>query len=379
MPLLRVSRRKPNSQNTSGYKPRMPSLRLFNKPDKKEAREDELGGQMSFLEHLDELRSRLIRSIIFVFLAATLSWFVSEHIYRFLARPVLRALSEAQQQRRVPIEGLNGQLSTVPLSSLKPGDKLRFTFPEATELGPASIPAGTSVVARVDKDTQGNLGLFTDEQLVAGNEVVPKDVRLLDLTKGYEKGTDPNDKLIVTTVPETFALYVRVSLYTALAISVPFLLWQIWAFVAPGLFPHERKYVTPFVMLSSVFFVLGAATAYYVIFPTAAKYLLGLGSDFRLLLKADDYFDFIILLMLGMGLVSQMPAITYVLARIGVVTARWMLKVWRFAVIAILVVAAVLSPTGDIPNMLLFAMPMFVLYVISILVALVSGRPRTAT
>jgi len=98
-----------------------------------------------------------------------------------------------------------------------------------------------------------------------------------------------------------------------------------------------------------------------------------------LLLKADDYFDFIILLMLGMGLVSQMPAITYVLARIGVVTARWMVKVWRFAVIAILVTAAVLSPTGDIPNMLLFAMPMVVLYLISILVALISGRPRTAT
>ena len=357
----------------------MPSLRLINKPDKKEAREDELGGQMSFLEHLDELRSRLIRSIVFVILAASVAWAFSDHIYNFLARPVQRALSEAQQQRRVPIEGLNGQVSTVSLSSLKPGDKLRFTFPEATELGPASIPAGTSVIARVDKDAQGNLGLYTDEQLIAGNEVVPKDVRLRDFTKSYEKATDPNDKLIVTTVPETFALYVKVSLYTAIAISVPFLLYQIWGFVSPGLFPHERKYVWPFVFLSSTFFVLGAATAYAVIFPAAAKYLLGLGSDFRLLLKADDYFDFIILLMLGMGLVSQMPAITYVLARIGVVTARWMVKVWRFAVVAILVIAAVLSPTGDIPNMLLFAMPMFVLYVVSILVALVSGRPRTAT
>lgn len=356
------------------------SLRLINKPDKKEARENELGGQMSFLEHLDELRSRLIRSIVFVILAAAGAWFLSGYIYNFLARPVQKALAEAQQARRVPIAGLNGQVSTVPLNSLKPGDKLRFTFPEATQLGPASIPAGTSVVARVDKDAQGNPGLFTDEPLIAGNEVVPKDVKLpIDLAKGYEKGTDPNDKLVVTTVAESFALYVKVSLYTAIAISVPFLLWQIWGFVAPGLYPHERKYVTPFVTLSSVFFVLGAATAYYLIFPPAAKYLLGLGQDFRLLLKADEYFDFIILLMLGMGLVAQMPAITYVLARIGVVTARWMLKVWRFAVIAILVIAAVLSPTGDIPNMLLFAMPMFVLYVISIVVALISGRPRTAT
>jgi sec-independent protein translocase protein TatC len=357
----------------------MPSLRLIRKAEKKVTTEEDLGGQMSFLEHLDELRSRLIKSIVFVFLAASVSWFVSDRIYNFLARPVQRALTEAQQQRRVSINGLNGQLYSVPLGSLKQGDKIRFTFPERVQLGAVIVPAGASVLARVDKDSSGNPGLFTDEPLTAGNEFVPKDVRLpVDLSKGYDTVTNPNDKLVVTTALEPFAIYVKVSLYTALAISIPFLLWQIWAFVSPGLYPHERKYVTPFITLSSVFFILGAATAYYVIFPPAAKYLLGLGQDFQLLLKADDYFDFIILLMLGMGLVSQMPAITYVLARIGVVTARWMLKVWRPAIIIILIVAAVLSPTNDIPNMLLFALPMFVLYAVSIVVAWISGRPRKA-
>jgi sec-independent protein translocase protein TatC len=355
----------------------MPSLRLIRKAEKKVTSEEDLGGQMSFLEHLDELRSRLIKSIVFVFLAASVSWFVSDRIYNFLARPVQRALTEAQQQRRVSIDGLNSQLSSVPLASLKQGDKIRFAFPERTQLGAVTVPAGASVMARVDKDSSGNPGLFTDEPLTAGNEFVPKDVRLpVDLSKGYDKLTNPNDKLVVTTALEPFAIYVKVSLYTALAISIPFLLWQIWAFVSPGLYPHERKYVTPFITLSSVFFILGAATAYYVIFPPAAKYLLGLGQDFQLLLKADDYFDFIILLMLGMGLVSQMPAITYVLARIGVVNARWMLKVWRPAIIIILIVAAVLSPTNDIPNMLLFALPMFVLYAVSIVVAWISGRER---
>ncbi len=358
----------------------MPSPRLIENPEKRDSRQEEPGGQMSFLEHLDELRTRLIRSIVFIFLAAMLSWFVSDRIYNFLARPVQRALAQAQQRRPVTIAGLNGQLSTQPLSSLKKDDRVRFVFPEPTQLGPARIPAGASVVARVDKDTQGNIGLFTDEPLTAGNELVPKDVRLpIDLTKGYDTLPDPNDKLVVTTALEPFALYVKVSLYAALAVSIPFLLWQIWAFVSPGLYPHERKYVTPFIALSSIFFVLGAATAYYLIFPPAAKYLLGLGQDFRLLLKADDYFDFIILLMLGMGLVAQMPAITYVLARMGLVTARWMLKVWRVAIIVILIVAAVVSPTNDIPNMLLFALPMFVLYAISIVVAWISGRERKTT
>lgn len=355
----------------------MARLRLIKDPEKKEAREEDLGGQMSFLEHLDELRTRLIRIIVFVFVAASLSWFVSDRIYNFLARPVQRALAEAQQQRQVAIDGLNGKVSTVSLNSLKQNDKVRFVFPENTRLGPASIPAGSSVVARVDKDSAGNTGLFTDEPLTAGNEIVPKDVKLpVDLNKGYEKLADPNDKLIVTTALEPFAIYVKVSLYAAIAVSVPFILFQIWAFIAPGLYPHERKYVTPFITLSSVFFVLGAATAYYVIFPPAAKYLLGLGEDFRLFLKADDYFDFIILLMLGMGLVAQMPAVTYILARLGIVTAGWMIKTWRISVIVILVLAAVISPTNDIPNMLLFALPMLVLYVISILVAWVAGRPR---
>ena len=343
-----------------------------------EARAEELGGQMSFLEHLDELRKRLIRCILFVVLASMVCWFLSDRIYNFLAKPVQRALADAQQ-RRVAANGLNGPQAPVQLSSLKPKEKLRFVFPEATRLGPVQIPAGASVTARVEQDSQGKMGLFTDEPLFAGNEVVPKDVRLpADFNSSYEKLPDLNDKLVVTTALEPFALYVKVSLYTAIAISVPFLLWQIWAFVSPGLYPHERKYLTPFVLFSSIGFIAGAATAYRVIFPPAAKYLLGLGQDFRLLLKADDYFDFIILLMLGMGIVFQMPAITYVLSRIGLITAGWMLRIWRTAVIVILIAAAVLSPTNDVPNMLLFAAPMFVLYVVSVLVAWIFGRERRA-
>ncbi|HEX3085681.1 MAG TPA: twin-arginine translocase subunit TatC [Pyrinomonadaceae bacterium] len=354
----------------------MPSLRLIKSKTEKESGEDP-GGQMSFLEHLDELRTRLIRCMAFVLIAAFGCWFLSGYMFRFLEAPVNRALAEAQEHRKVPIAGLNGEVAAIPLSSLHQNDKIKYAFPEQIRLGPVSIPAGTSVTARVDKDSAGVLGLFTDEPLSAGNDILPKDVKLpIDLSTGYDKVRDPNDKLVVTTALEAFALFVKVSLYAAIGLSVPFLLWQIWAFVSPGLYPHERKYVTPFVALSSIFFVLGAATAYYLIFPPAAKYLLGLGSDFRLLLKADDYFDFIILLMLGMGGVSQMPAITYVLSRMGLVTAGWMVRVWRVAIITILIVAAVLSPTNDVPNMLLFAAPMFVLYAISIVVAWICGRKR---
>jgi sec-independent protein translocase protein TatC len=341
--------------------------------------EEDLGGQMSFLEHLDELRRRLIRSFIFVFLAASISWFFADRIYSFLAVPVERALAEAQRQQ-VPIAGVTGNETILPLNSLKENDTGRYVFAKETKLGSGLIPAGASVTAKVLKDAQGKFGLFTDEALYAGNTVIPKGVRLpTDLATPAEAFSGINDKLIVTTALEPFSLYVKVSLYAAVCVSVPFLLWQIWAFVSPGLYPHERAYVTPFIALSSISFVLGAAFAYYIIFPPAAKYLLGLGTDFRLLLKADDYFDFIILVMLGMGVVFQMPAITYVLARIGLITARLMIKVWKTALVVILIAAAVLSPTNDIPNMLLFAAPMLVLYVVSIFVAWIFNKPRTTS
>jgi sec-independent protein translocase protein TatC len=341
--------------------------------------EEELGGQMSFLDHLDELRKRLMRSVVFVFLAMMFCWFFSDRIYSFLAVPVERALAEAQR-RQLPIAGLTGNEAIQGLTSLKENDLGRYVFPEETKLGTSVIPPGASVTARVAKDAQGQLGLFTDEQLYAGNTVIPKGVRLpVDFQSLPKASSGINDKLIVTTALEPFSLYIKVSLYAAICLSVPFLLLQIWGFVSPGLYPHERGYVTPFIALSSVSFVLGAMFAYYVIFPPAAKYLLGLGADFRLLLKASDYFDFIILVMLGMGLVFQMPAVTYVLARIGLVTASFLIRIWKTAGIVILIAAALLSPTSDIPNMMLFAAPMLVLYCISIFIAWIFAKPRTAS
>ena len=341
--------------------------------------EEELGGQMSFLEHLDELRRRLIRSFIFIFIATSACWFLSDRIYAFLAAPVEHALADAQR-RQVPIAGQTGNEMIAAISSLKENDSGRYVFGEETKLGTSLIPSGASVNARVFKDVDGKLALFTDEPLFAGNTVIPKGVRLpTELATATESYSGINDKLIVTTALEPFSLYIKVSLYAAVCVSVPFLLLQIWGFVSPGLYPHERAYVTPFILLSSISFVIGAAFAYYVIFPPAAKYLLGLGQDFRLLLKANDYFDFIILVMLGMGVVFQMPAVTYVLARIGLVTAGFLVRVWKTAMITILIAAAFLSPTSDIANMLLFAAPMFVLYIISIFVAWIFNKPRTTT
>jgi len=141
------------------------------------SKEDELGGQMSFLEHLDELRSRLMRSLIFVFLATTVCWFFSDRIYAFLAVPVERALAEAQR-RQVPINGLTGNERILPLTSVQENDLGRYIFPAETKFGTSVIPAGASVMARAVKDSLGQVGLYTDEPLYAGNTIIPKGVRL---------------------------------------------------------------------------------------------------------------------------------------------------------------------------------------------------------
>jgi len=142
--------------------------------------EEELGGQMSFLEHLDELRRRLIRSIIFVFVACSACWFISDRIYNFLAIPVEKALAEAQR-REAPVASINGQQTISSLGTLKEGDTGRYVFPEETKMGTSVIPAGASVMSRVTKDAQGQLGLFTTKPSIPATRFFIKgfDCRLI--------------------------------------------------------------------------------------------------------------------------------------------------------------------------------------------------------
>ena len=333
------------------------------------------GGEMSFLEHLDELRRRLVNCVIILVIAFALCWFVSDRIYNFLSVPIIRALNQAER-RDLPLKGMTGDEKVLPLTSLKPGDRGRYVFDRTTTLGDSVVDQGTSVSAVVGTDPQGIIGLFTDEPIITSSSVIPAGVRLpADLT-GTESKSNSDERLIVTTAGEGFTLYVTVSLYSAIALSIPFLLWQVWGFISPALYKHERAYVTPFILLSTISFVVGAAFAYYVLFPPAIRYLLGLAEDFRPLLRASDYFDFITIVMLAMGVIFQMPAVTYVLSRIGLVSAGFLIRSWKIAIIIILVVAAFVSPTGDIPNMMLFAAPMMVLYVFSIFIAWFFGRAR---
>lgn len=360
----RRQRSKQQRANRIGYKGKQEKIKMRGNQTENE---EELEGQMSFLEHLDELRSRLVRSVLFIFIAFFVCFYYSGKIFNFLAIPVQNALAEAKQKR---IEGGGN------VAQLKEGDTARFIFNEKTNLGSVVIPIGASVEAKVERCEEKKLCVLTEEDIFISSAVVPKGSKVAEIINGESSTSGAGEQLIVTTAPESFTLYVTVSLYTAIAVAVPFLLWQIWGFISPALYKHERRYVTPFIGLSTISFVIGAAFAYYILFPPAMRYLLGLGQDFNLMLRASDYFDFITLIMLAMGIIFQMPAITYVLSRIGIVSAGFLVGAWKYAIVIILIVAAIVSPTGDVPNMMLFAAPMMVLYVVSIFVAWFFGKKR---
>ena len=239
-------------------------------------------GAMSFLDHLEELRFRIIRSLIAVATTFVVCWWFVDEIYRLVSRPVLDAL-----------------------------------------------------------------------------------------------GDQP---LVFTTLSGPFNLSVKVAFVAALLLASPFIMAQVWLFIAPGLYKHERRYSVPFIFFTTILGALGVAFGYFIAFPFASKFLVLWGSSMGLeaMLNASDYFNFFLTIMVGLAIVFQIPPIIFVLSRIGLVTPGFLLRNTKYAVLMSFVVAAIITPTADIPNMMIMAGPMILLYLVGVGVAFVFGKKRKA-
>ncbi len=186
-----------------------------------------------------------------------------------------------------------------------------------------------------------------------------------------------NDAFIFTSPAEALMLYMKMAFFAGIFVALPFVLYEIWAFIAPGLYRHEKAWAIPFIGMGSIFFTLGALFGHYVLFPTTFRFLAGFGGpDMRFLPKIDEYWSFYSWFLLGLGLVFQIPVIIFVLARIGLVTPRLLLKGWKFAVLGSFVVAAFVTPTPDVVNQTALALPMIGLYLLGVLVAWLFGKKR---
>lgn len=333
---------------------------------------EEEGLQMSFLDHLDELRRRLVFSVVAIMIAFCVCFYFSDHIFNFLAVPVKQQL----RKMRISAQMING---TADLSQLKEGDVAQYTFVQESAVGGVKIPLGTTIrVKSILKD--GKQQAVLSETWAVGKNVLPAGKPLSEILTegGGEVIYDENEDLVISKVGGAFSLYMTIAFYTGIALAIPFLFYQIWAFISPGLYKHEKHYAVPVVLMSAVFFILGASFAYKIAFARACEYLLGLQQEgrFRTLINAEDYFDLIIMIMLGLGIVFQIPTLSFLLGRIGLLTPKIMLNYWRYAVVVIFIIAALLTPTPDAYNLIMFAIPMLVLYLLSIGIVWIFGKPR---
>jgi sec-independent protein translocase protein TatC len=183
-------------------------------------------------------------------------------------------------------------------------------------------------------------------------------------------------KPIFTELTEPFILYMKVAFVASIFLAAPFILYQIWAFISPGLYTRERRYAIPFILFATTFFLLGGSFGYYLGFPIACRFLLGIAEDFQPALRISGLFSFESKIILGMGLVFELPTVVYFLARLGIITPGFLWRNFKYAILIIFIVAAVVTPTPDMVTQCVFAAPMIVLYLLSILVAHVFGRHR---
>jgi len=235
--------------------------------------------RMTFLEHLEELRQRLLRSIIALVVAFGICWGFHEQIFHFLTEPLRRS--------------------------------------------------------------------------------------------GFK------DQFIYTSPAEALMLYMKMSFFIGIFLAAPFILYQIWAFISPGLYAHERSWAAPFIIAGSLFFVGGAAFGHYYLFPSTFGFLGQFGGpDMRFMPRIGEYYSFYSWFILGLGIVFQIPVVIFILARIGLVTPRFLLRWWKFAVVGAFIAAAIITPTPDMVTQTMLAAPMLGLYGLGVLVAWLFGKPR---
>jgi sec-independent protein translocase protein TatC len=239
-----------------------------------------VAGKMSFLEHLDELRKRIVRSCLAIALGVLATFYWIQQIFDFILAPTRKAL-----------------------------------------------PTGV--------------------------------------------------KLIYTEPGEAFSLYITVALIAGAIVAAPFIMYQVWMFIAPGLYSNEKRLAIPFVLFTTIGFVLGAAFNHYIAFPFMMAFFGSFNTpDLAFMPKLEDVFGLYSKMLLGMGVVFQMPTVVFFLAKMKLITARFLMSHFKYAFLIIFVVAAVITPTGDMMTQAIFAAPMIGLYLLSIVVAWVVGPKR---
>jgi sec-independent protein translocase protein TatC len=291
--------------------------------------------RLSVVEHLDELRSRLIVAGV-IFVIAFTGCLVFNHQ---LLEVVNHPLKETTEKRTQEGKGILGEIYVLnkAVHELQASNARLFRALEPS-LNPAQRAAVEAAIVQQRRS------------------VVP--------LKGPE-GSQP-----VTLGPgEPFSATFTVAFYFALLISMPLILYQLYAFIVPAFSPHERRVAVPLMAMIPVLFIIGVVFGYFVVLTAAVRFLQNFNSDqFNILLQARDYYKFAVLSLAATGLVFQLPVAILALTRLGIVTPQFLTKNWRYAVV-ILTLVAVLLPGTDPVSTMIEAVPLYLLYALSIVLA----------
>jgi sec-independent protein translocase protein TatC len=187
------------------------------------------------------------------------------------------------------------------------------------------------------------------------------------------------EKLVYLNPTEPFNLYLKIAALAGLFLTSPFVLYQVWMFISPGLYRKEKKYVVPFMVSTITLFAAGGYFGYKIVYPAALTFLINFGKQFQPMITIGEYTSLFLSIILGMGLIFEMPILVFFLSLMGIISAGFMWKNFRYSILVIFIIAAIVTPTTDILNMCIFAAPMIALYALSIGVAwLVHPKQRKA-
>src|SRR3954462_14820964 len=190
----------------------------------------------------------------------------------------------------------------------------------------------------------------------------------------------PGTKLIYTAPGEAFSLYINIALIAGCVLASPFALYQLWRLIAPALYANQKKFAIPFVLMSSAGIFAGFLFNHYVVFPYMIEFFGTFSNaNLQFLPKVETAWDLYTKMLMGMAIVFQMPTLVFFLAKMGLVSARWLWDNLKYAILVIFILAAVLTPSGDPWNQSVFAAPMFLLYLLSIVIAWLVAPSKTAS
>ncbi len=204
-----------------------------------------------------------------------------------------------------------------------------------------------------------------------------KDWSFKIITKPLVEVLPQNTSLIYTGLPEAFFIHMKIAFFASLFVTSPYTLYQIWKFISPGLYAKEKKYVVPFVLSSTLLFVGGVLFGYFIALPPAFKFFVSFTTDvLKPMVSFREYLGLTLKFLLAFGLSFEMPVFMFFLTKLGIVNATMLSKQRRYAILIIFIAAAILTPSPDALSQILMAVPLMLLYEVSIVVSKIAGRKR---